>query len=158
MPRHVGELHRLIAQPTLACEQTCGPEDAREGLVVEDPRQRLCEHGGDADLALAERPRERLTCGRGAVLDIRDQPERPRRGPAEVGRPRQPVTRARAGGASRPVTATRTGLWRPSGCWYRAVGVASITIGGAARRGRCRPASGRLPSHATKLRRSVMSG
>src|SRR6266850_84857 len=77
----------------LACEETRGPEDAREGLVVEDPRQRLCEQGGDADLAVADGPHERLTRGGGAVLDIRDQLERALRGPAEVGMRGQPGER-----------------------------------------------------------------
>src|SRR6266850_8357212 len=73
----------------LACEETRGPEDAREGLVVEDSRQRLCEQGRDADLAVADGPRERFTRGGGAALDIRDQLERALRGPAEVGMRRQ---------------------------------------------------------------------
>src|SRR6185437_14135215 len=72
---------------------TRGPEDAREGLVVEDPRQRLCEQGGDADLAVADGPHERLTRGGGAVLDIRDQLERALRGPTEVGMRGQPGER-----------------------------------------------------------------
>src|SRR5256886_2504048 len=72
--------------------------------------------------------------------------------------PRRSVTRARAAGASRPITATRTRLLRPSGCWYSAVGVASMTIGGTAPRGRGRPTSGRLPSQATKLRRPLNAG
>src|SRR3989442_8648564 len=77
----------------LAREQTSGPEDACEGLVVEDPSQRLCEQGGDADLAVADRPHERLARGGCAVLDIRDQLDRALRSPAEVGMRRQPGER-----------------------------------------------------------------
>src|SRR2546426_403499 len=77
----------------LAREQTGGPEDAREGLVVEDSRQRLCEHCGNAELAVADRPCERLTCGGGPVLDIRDQLQPALRRPAELGMCRQPGQR-----------------------------------------------------------------
>src|SRR5204862_69832 len=61
LPRHVAQLCCLIAQSVLAREQARGPDQARERLVVEDPRQWLCEQGREADLAVAERPRERLT-------------------------------------------------------------------------------------------------
>ena len=47
-------------------------------------------------------------------------------------------------------------LLRPSGGWYNAVGVASITTDRAGLRA-LRRSSDRAPSHATKLRRSVMS-
>src|SRR5256712_11085287 len=77
----------------LAREQTGGPEDAREGLVVEDSRQRLCEHCGNAELAVADRPCERLTCGGGPVLDVRDQLQPALRRPAELGMCRQPGQR-----------------------------------------------------------------
>ena len=70
--------------------------------------------------------------------------------------PRRSVTRARAAGESRPVTAIRTRLLRPSGGWYNAVGVASITTDRAGLRA-LRRSSDRAPSHATKLRRSVMA-
>ncbi len=91
--RHVGQLRRLVAQSMLAREQTGRPEDAREGLVVEDSRQRLCEHRGNAELAVADRPCERLTCGGGPVLDVRDQLQPALRRPAEVGMRRQPGQR-----------------------------------------------------------------
>src|SRR2546430_12741981 len=81
----VGQLRRLVAQSMLAREQTGGPEDAREGLVVEDSRQRLCEHRGNAELAVADRPCERLTCGGRPVLDVRDQLQPALRRPAELG-------------------------------------------------------------------------
>src|SRR4029077_7768693 len=68
--------------------------------------------------------------------------------------PRRSVTRARAAGASSPVTVTRTRLLRPSGCRYRAVGTARRTGVGEAARGH-RSAVVRVPSQATKLRRSV---
>src|SRR6266702_2190414 len=71
--------------------------------------------------------------------------------------PRRSVRRARAAGASSPVTVTRTRLLRPSGCRYRAVGTARRTGVGEAARGH-RSAVVRLPSQATKLRRSVMCG
>src|SRR2546428_12725970 len=77
----------------LAREQTGGPEDAREGLVVEDSRQRLCEHRGNAELAVAERPCARLTCGGRPVLDVRDQLQPALRRPAELGMCRQPGRR-----------------------------------------------------------------
>src|SRR3989441_4394436 len=81
------------SQSMLAREQTGGPEDTREGLVVEDSRQRLCEHGGNAELAVADRPCERLTCGGGPVLDVRDQLQPALRRPAELGMCRQPGQR-----------------------------------------------------------------
>src|SRR2546428_11126389 len=77
----------------LAREQTGGPEDARKGLVVEDSRQRLCEHRGNAELAVADRPCERLTCGGRPVLDVRDQLQPALRRPAELGMCRQPAQR-----------------------------------------------------------------
>src|SRR2546426_12342617 len=64
--------------------------------------------------------------------------------------PRRSVTRARAAGASRPVTVMRTRLRRPSGCWYKGVGVAPIVTGGAGSGERDLPTIGRLPSHAAK--------
>src|SRR2546426_5440389 len=62
-------------------------------LVVEDSRQRLCEHRGNAELAVADRPCERLTGGGGPVLDIRDQLQPALRRPAELGMCRQPGQR-----------------------------------------------------------------
>src|SRR5256884_8631251 len=91
--RHVGQLRRLVAQSMLAREQTGGPKDAREGLVVEDSRQRLCEHRGNAELAVADRPCERLTCGGGPGLDVRDQLQPALRRPAGLGMCRQPGQR-----------------------------------------------------------------
>jgi len=234
----------------LAREQTRGPEDAREGLVVEDPCQRLCEHGGEADLAVADGARQRLTRAGGAVLDIRDQLERAFRRPANSGcagsrlsaasrlrcctsrhgsrssvsptsvcsrrsstassaaaaragplapdalfahfdldlelgpdRPRkrypQLPCEARAGRQQPCGPDERTAAVRHAGARRRGVearhadphevvaaigllvqrvGVAAMTIEVRKRGVPCRPTSGRLPSHATKLRRSVMSG
>ena len=74
----------------LAGVQARGPENAGEGLVVEEPRQQLGEHGGESDSAVAQRPRERLPGTGSAILDKRNDLKRALRGPAEVGVCRQP--------------------------------------------------------------------
>ena len=85
LARNVGKLGGREAEASLARQQTGGPHDARQRLVVEQPGQQVREQRLEPDLAAADRLDQRPGGLGGAVLDVGDHLQRALCGPAVVG-------------------------------------------------------------------------
>ncbi len=84
LPGDVGDLRGRVGQTALARQPARGPHQAREGFVIEDPRQHVREQRLEADAAVLQRAHQGRSGFGWPILEIREDLQRALGGEAVV--------------------------------------------------------------------------